>query len=51
MQPLDIWQAIGSPQAAEITALVGLALPFFLKACKRTAQSTRQSISSSKKIA
>ncbi len=31
MQPSDLWQAIGSPQVAELTALVSLTLPFLLQ--------------------
>jgi hypothetical protein len=31
MLPSDLWQAIGSPQLAELTALVSLSLPFLLK--------------------
>jgi len=34
MQPLDIWQVPGTPQVAEITALVSLALPLIFKTHK-----------------
>ena len=40
MQPSDIWQTIGSPQLAELTALVSLTLPFLLKLKKQPSVQT-----------
>jgi len=36
MLPSDIWQIIGSPQLAELTALGSLSLPFLLKLKKHS---------------